>query len=62
MFEIFEAGRIPECEAEDTTLDVFNDASGMGDLFGDDEAGDEADIDPEQAEEDDETTTEEDIF
>ena len=62
VFEIFEAGRIPECEAEDTTLDVFNDASGMGDLFGDDEAGDEADIDPEQAEEDDETTTEEDIF
>jgi hypothetical protein len=62
VFEIFEAGRIPECEAEDTTLDVFNDASGMGDLFGDDAVDDETGIDPEQVEEEDETTTEEDIF
>ena len=70
VFEIFEAGRIPECEVEDTVPDVFNDASGMGGLFGGGdepaEAADEAPVDPEQVEEEDEeedeTTTEEDIF
>ncbi len=67
VFEIFEAGRIPECEVEDTVPDVFNDASGMGDLFGGDEpleGEDEAALDPEAVEsaDEEEPATEEDIF
>ena len=67
IFEIFEAGRIPECEVEDTVVDVFNNASGMDDLFGGGataEAENEAEPGTEESEgeEEDETTTEEDIF
>jgi penicillin-binding protein 1A len=65
VFEIFEAGRIPECEVVDTVLDVFNDASGMDDLFGGGEpaeTGDETELDPDADESEDETATEEDIF
>ena len=45
VFEVFEEGRIPECEVADAVPDVFNDASGAGDLFGpgDDPGGEPAD-------------------
>ncbi len=64
VFEIFEAGRIPECEVEDIVPDVFNDAGGMGDLFGvdDDAAAAEDETVDEEEGEDDEAATEEDIF
>jgi penicillin-binding protein 1A len=66
VFEVFEAGRVPECEFADTAPDVFNDSDGMSDLFGGTDPETPADgtaVDPEAAVgEEDEETTEEDIF
>ena len=63
VFEVFEAGQVPECDFADNMPDVFNDSGGMGDLFGGD-SNPEAAEDETGAEvsEEDEPTTEEDIF
>ena len=29
MFEVFREGHVPECEATDDTVSIFNDASGI---------------------------------
>lgn len=57
IFEVFEAGHIPECETAEQLPDVFNDAGGVGDLFGAPDEPAEA-----EAEEEEEEPTEEDIF
>ncbi len=78
VFEVFEEGRVPECEVAEAIPDVFNDASGVGDLFGPGEESDEAadaeapdatgmgDLfggpDEEEPSEDEAEATEEDLF
>jgi hypothetical protein len=68
IFEVFEAGRVPECELADNMPDVFNDSGGMGDLFGGENndpaaTGEAADADPDApASEEDEPPSEEDLF
>ena len=57
IFEVFEAGHIPECETAEQLPDVFNDTGGVGDLFGAPDEPAEA-----EAEEQEEEPTEEDIF
>ena len=75
VFEVFEEGRVPECEVAETLPDVFNDAAGLGDLFGpgdEGEGGDPADAtdgevageEPvaDEEEEGEDEATEEDLF
>ncbi len=72
VFEVFELGREPECTIVEEVPDVFNDASGMGDLFGAPDPAGETAADPadeeaaaeeeETTEEEEDTPTEEDIF
>ena len=67
VFEVFEEGRVPECEIAEAVPDVFNDAAGVGDLLG---GSEDEDAPAEDAatgaeageEEEEEPETEEDLF
>ncbi len=65
VFEVFEAGRLPECDITDSGPDVFNDAAGVVDLFGGPGSGvgaASAEDAGEEAADEDEVAAEEDLF
>jgi penicillin-binding protein 1A len=57
IFEMFREGHVPECEASVEPQDIFNDTTGIGDLFGGDDPLDEeaATTEGEQPDEDAQT-------
>ena len=57
IFEVFRDGHVPECQTATDAPDIFNDTTGVEDLFDDDEEGDgeAAPESEDEAEEDDES-------
>ena len=60
IFEVFRVGNVPECETSEAPPDIFNDTSGIDDLFGgEDPVGDDEETPEDDGVTGDETTGEE---